>query len=52
MLNWIDSSEWLYGSKTINMRQHHAGGALNLPNMVFQHFEVFIFRYNPFNTFL
>lgn len=40
MLNWIKESEWKYWSKTLNMRQHHAGGVLNLPNMLFQHFKV------------
>lgn len=43
MLKWIEPSEWKYGSKTLNMRQHHAGGVLNMYNMLIQHFGVLNF---------
>uniref|UniRef100_A0A915EJM3 Uncharacterized protein n=1 Tax=Ditylenchus dipsaci TaxID=166011 RepID=A0A915EJM3_9BILA len=40
MTAWINQSEWTYGSKSMNLRQHHTGGAINNLVLVYQHFEL------------
>uniref|UniRef100_A0A183BHT4 beta-mannosidase n=1 Tax=Globodera pallida TaxID=36090 RepID=A0A183BHT4_GLOPA len=40
MARWLDPSDWTYRSATLVKRQHHPGGVLNLPLLVFQHFNI------------
>jgi beta-mannosidase len=47
MLRWIPPEDWHYMSETLVRRQHHPGGILSLPALIFQHFPVLTKGINP-----